>query len=307
MEFNVELKVDFENKFLSSMHYLSSLLGCGVDFYGLQGRPCWISYGLYNELIQQAEIGNVSHCNQILSEIKHSFVDDNNMVISLYDKEYPLLNKRLIQGELAKHRDKAVSCGLIESDVANKQRSKLIKSIDVIKLASASLWSLLNCFVDEIVITGSADGHYVQSAASFNLFGLIMIYGDPEKGVAYYLEHVIHELSHILLYTVNAKDKVVLNEDDERFKAPYREDLRPMDGIYHAYFVMSNIIYYLNQIKNNAVMDDGLDIEIENRIQDTLSKFYETYGLMVKSARFTEIGKEIFLDSYEKVRSLSVA
>lgn len=70
----------------------------------------------------------------------------------------------------------------------------------------------------------------------------------------YFLEHIIHEASHIHLNCLMAIDPCILNSPEERFVSPLRSDLRPMIGVFHATFVSARVartIIKLYQATNN--------------------------------------------------------
>ena len=52
-----------------------------------------------------------------------------------------------------------------------------------------------------------------------------------------YIPRLIHEYSHNLLFGIARNEPLVFNDPEERDESPLRQDLRPMDGIYHALFV----------------------------------------------------------------------
>ncbi|MCW5300168.1 hypothetical protein DXT88_18520 [Herbaspirillum lusitanum] len=62
------------------------------------------------------------------------------------------------------------------------------------------------------------------------------------RGVPYFLEHLVHESSHNVLFGLMLSDPMVLNPVSEKFSAPLRTDLRPMYGIFHAAFVVARMV-----------------------------------------------------------------
>ncbi len=62
------------------------------------------------------------------------------------------------------------------------------------------------------------------------------------RGVPYFMEHVVHESSHNVLFGLMLFDPMVLNSSQDRYSAPLRKDLRPIYGIFHASFVLARMI-----------------------------------------------------------------
>ncbi|MGC9458705.1 aKG-HExxH-type peptide beta-hydroxylase [Vibrio genomosp. F10] len=313
MDVSLFSKQELNTSLLSSLSYIYSELNksnsASTPFDSIVNSlsPNWVTFGLYNMLIDTVEDNSIEQSKLLLDDILRSFsLISPSILVAVLNSEYSLTKTELITRELSKHSDKVIKCGELDSANCVHAKTKIKETLDLIQCGSPLLWSLLSDYVDEIVLTGSTNGHYVQSAASFNLFGLVIINGDNRQDVDFYLEHIIHELAHIILYTVNAKESVVLNGEDERFQAPYRADLRPMDGIYHAYFVMSYIIKFLRTLVVSRVLNETLVDKVERRISITESQFVKTHDMMVWEAKFTPIGRKIFDDAYtETIHALS--
>lgn len=69
-----------------------------------------------------------------------------------------------------------------------------------------------------------------------------------EHPVAYWIEHLVHEIAHLQLYVLSLRDPLVHNSPDERYPAPLRQDLRPMFGNYHATFVLARMVRTFRKI-----------------------------------------------------------
>jgi HEXXH motif-containing protein len=88
------------------------------------------------------------------------------------------------------------------------------------------------------------DGRGLRGETCNIVFGSIWLrIPEPhEHPVAYWIEHLVHEISHLQLIALGIHDKLVLNSDVERFPAPIREDPRPMFGVLHATFVLARMV-----------------------------------------------------------------
>jgi len=85
-------------------------------------------------------------------------------------------------------------------------------------------------------------GRVLRGQASGDAMGAIWLkIPDPhDDQICYWIEHIVHEVSHLRLHAMFFQEKLVLNSDDERkFRAPIRDDLRPMLGVFHATFVLA--------------------------------------------------------------------
>jgi len=95
------------------------------------------------------------------------------------------------------------------------------------------------------------NGKALKAATSASVFGAIYLKLPPEteNSEAYFADHIIHETSHLHLDILLAFDKIILNQEAEKFQAPIRIDPRPMFGIFHLCSIFiknSTIIKHLN-------------------------------------------------------------
>lgn len=94
------------------------------------------------------------------------------------------------------------------------------------------------------------DGRGARGITSTRCYGTILLRiptSDQEltSPFLYFLDHLTHELSHLVLHGFMNHDPLILNGHAERFAAPMRPDPRPLYGIYHAAFVLARIIRVL--------------------------------------------------------------
>ncbi|MGH3904507.1 MAG: aKG-HExxH-type peptide beta-hydroxylase [Pseudonocardiaceae bacterium] len=82
-------------------------------------------------------------------------------------------------------------------------------------------------------------GRAARGITSVRCFGLVFLrLPDPgpeaEESLMYFLDHITHETSHLVLHTLMNVDPLITNGHAQRFDAPIRPDPRPLYGIYHA-------------------------------------------------------------------------
>lgn len=107
----------------------------------------------------------------------------------------------------------------------------------------------------------------------------------------YFLDHVTHETSHLVLHTLMNIDPLITNGHAERFDAPIRPDPRPLYGIYHATFVLSRITRVLARL---ARRDPRPPILASRDRQH--ARFCKGAATITSHADLTPLGKQV-LDS----------
>ena len=65
-----------------------------------------------------------------------------------------------------------------------------------------------------------------------------------------------HESGHNLLFGFCASESLVENADEELFASPLRADPRPMDGVFHATYVVARMHQTLTRLLEANVLDD---------------------------------------------------
>lgn len=106
--------------------------------------------------------------------------------------------------------------------------------------------------------------------------------------VLYFLEHIVHEASHMHLNCLMSVDPCILNSSDERFVSPLRSDLRPMLGVFHATFVSARVA--------RTMINLYQQVEDENLVQiiaESLDEVIRGLGEIERHAKLTECGNEL--------------
>lgn len=129
-------------------------------------------------------------------------------------------------------------------------------------------------------------GNGIEGLSSPKVFGALWLKMPfPDNAQAWYLEHLVHECSHLYLNALLIVDPL-LNNPQEMNKAPIRPDPRPMFQILHGTFVLARNCFVHSKLES---LFPGLNL------RPTLHKFREQYhnGLEVlnKHMQPTEMGK----------------
>jgi hypothetical protein len=109
------------------------------------------------------------------------------------------------------------------------------------------------------------------------------------RGVPYFLEHLVHESSHNLLFALMIMDPMVLNPVSQKFSAPLRKDLRPMYGIYHAVFVVARMVRVFKLLVNKGYPEYQKMVDhFEPRLKNGIKVVSEHGDLTIPGKKFFE-------------------
>jgi hypothetical protein len=161
--------------------------------------------------------------------------------------------------------------------------------------AAPELHGEFSNLVSEIVLaTGeSNEGTGFAGASSFLLWGALFINPEGDQPLISLIETFAHESAHSLLFGLMLKDSFVLNADRERFKSPLRKDPRPMDGIFHATFVIARMHYAMQRLIKSGLLN-GEDIEVAKvSLEGHQKSFADGLATINRHGRLTNHGAAI--------------
>lgn len=288
---------EFRSKLVDALLYLCEVTGIASPNLNLsQISPNWRTYGHYNACVRALELDDIAtgkdHLSRALSMLAEPRIAFS--VVSLVDSDGGVNDIAMIRRELLRETDALIGIGFLTDRLLIRDvQSKVEEAIRIIRCALPSFAVEIEETTTEILITGGTEGQYVRSASCFGLFGLVVINGSREFSVLHYLEHIIHEAAHIRLMLVTINDELTLNPRTERFEAPFRADLRPMNGLFHAYFVLTRILLAFSILRRSSIQAEWT-AELDARIVASLKRFFETARIIESNAQFTNLGKEIF-------------
>ena len=177
--------------------------------------------------------------------------------------------------------------------ISNKQlefhATNIKKAIAMIRACDVDIAHEISVLISSIKLF---QGRVLRGQASGNTMGAIWLrIPDPhDDQIGYWIEHIVHEVSHLRLHAMFFQEKFVLNSNDEcKFKAPIRDDLRPMFGVFHATFVLARMIRTFKKLSFQ-----GYASRFRDRLQ--LCQLQFEIGLnsvYLEDAKFTDNGKLI--------------
>ena len=200
------------------------------------------------------------------------------------DWELDFVNKIRIEHIPGKSGDATVILPIINPDLS--AYAKIIADLKVkTKRVDNEFYLEIENYVTRIKLF---NGKALKAATSASVFGAIYMNLPPknESIEVYFAEHIIHETSHLHLDILLAFDKMLLNDEREKFNAPIRIDPRPMFGIFHATFVLSRMVRLFQRIMkdtNNKEYKKRLDVF--RRQFDNGLETIEKYAILTKNGQ----------------------
>ena len=133
----------------------------------------------------------------------------------------------------------------------------------------------------------------IDGGSHYQLWGALFLNAGFHSTDEAMAEVIAHESAHSLLFGLCTHETLVLNDDDEGYPSPLREDLRPMDGIYHATFVSARMHWAMNRLlEAGLVQPQRRDEIVKARDADRIN-FESGLSVVRKSGQLTPLGREV--------------
>ena len=177
------------------------------------------------------------------------------------------------------------------------QASKLIhQSYTFLKECDPALHAELSALLRSIVIGSGSTAKKARTfdgASAFEIWGAIVLNAIEAKDIVDMVQTLTHESSHVMLFGYCIDGQLILNPDSERYASPLRQDPRPIDGIYHAVFILARMFYASTVLCESDQLDTALKEKADNTRRQFAKRFYDGLGTLNEHARYTEIGKNL--------------
>lgn len=181
--------------------------------------------------------------------------------------------------------------------------------------ATPDWWAEFETLVRLVLLAESTDrsGGF-GGASAFAAWGAVLVNPRAAPAPLDLSLTLVHESSHLKLFSAFVADEIVLNDPDERFASPLRVEPRPMNGIYHAAFVLARMIGFSADLlasgRAEAVLGPGQEAELRRRMLRSIGHFEAGHAEVAAHGRLTARGRDIIAEaaaSVARVRALAGA
>ena len=148
--------------------------------------------------------------------------------------------------------------------------------------------------VKSTALQGDVDALVLDGASSFYLWGALFLNSERQSDRLSMALALLHEASHGLLFGMALGAPLVDNPDTERFASPLRHDLRPMDGLVHATYVLARMIDCLQCLLRSSILQPSEVLAAQSTLIRHRADYEAALSVALKSGIFTSIGAEAF-------------
>jgi hypothetical protein len=284
---------------LGYLHAIQSSLGLDIRFLiekyeaiDTKKKFSPAVYPLFSKLVEYSSNGNHNliidtlHGLSILpeSDIYDSGFKCTSILTESWETDF--VNKIRSEHIPSENSDVTIIRPIINPGLSELQKS-MFDITNQIKSVDFEFYQEINSYVTRLKLF---NGVGLSASTSASVFGAIYL-RTPDKSEnveTYFAEHIVHETSHLNLEVLHAFDKIVLNEETEKFKSPIRIDPRPMLGIFHATFVLSRMVRLFKRLSQQSKEKD-----YPQKFNLFRKQFEEGLNTVEKNAVLTDNGKLI--------------
>lgn len=170
------------------------------------------------------------------------------------------------------------------------------RALDMMRDAAPLTFAEITATVSEIVLAAGSrgtDGYTFDGASSLQYWGAILVNASQQKSLLQTCEMIAHEAGHNVLFGMSPRTFFVWNPDNERYVSPLRDDPRPLDGIFHATFVLARMHFAVSELRASGLLGSDQKAEAEQLLAASAASFTASSATLEANARFTDEGRRI--------------
>jgi len=256
-------------------------------------------YGYYFALVRAIQNEDLQQAGNLLDSVL-GYADSPTVSFRIR----PFNRNGFCAEEEAQVRSQFVSESLLDEQITHLGEAvedsvldQLQRAIDLLRQYAPRTFSEIDTYLAELIAAkgNPVDGIIFDGCSSLERWGSILVNATLPRTDLELAEAIVHECSHNILFAMAPVDFHVLNDPQERYKSPLRIDPRPMNGIYHATFVLSRMYFAMHEVANSPTVEAALGDEARKLENTSRELFHDGYRILEEHAAYTEEGEKIML------------
>ena len=191
--------------------------------------------------------------------------------------------------------------------LAHQFSHRIVSGFKLMQLAVPELAKEFKALVNDVVIVvGDANsGYQFDGGSSYFLWGTLFLNATSHQTDIAMVEVLAHESAHMLLYACAIDEPLVLNPDEDLFPSPLRDDLRPMDGIYHATFVSARMHFAMQSLVASGILSSEDLFAAKQARDEDLKNFWDGFKVVSEHGELSSTGKKIMQTALDYMRQFN--
>lgn len=267
-------------------------------------------FGRYFALVRAIQTGDLRPANQAfgyLLEEARTFDLTEILIRPLNRANFSEVEERELREQYISESLSDEQVKHLSEDEAEQVSTRLNNALRLLETAAPRTFQEFCLTIAEIVpVRGamSADGLVFDGSSSLERWGAILINTELSKTQIKLCEALAHESAHNTLFGTSPIHFHVTNSPEERYSSPLRLDPRPVEGIYHATFVLARMCFAMREMAECEKLPDEMRREARQRAESSQRLFWDGYAVLERHARYTPEGLTIIQAARDYVESL---
>jgi hypothetical protein len=259
-------------------------------------RTAPLTFALYGDLVRAIDQGEFASAHELVSTlVSQPECPPNLQIMDLAD---PAFDARAQIYERYIDNDPLMPLKLAPPlpEAAREAKEAIIKTLTLLDSADPELAAEMRELLREIVLCGDrhdAGRVTFEGASAFLLWGAILLNTHRDNDCVAMAQTLAHESAHNLLFGLCPDEPLLLNDPEERFGSPLRPDLRPLEGIYHATYVIARMHRSLRHLAGSGHLSPEDEKRARQEMVQTQRLFKDGLRTLETHAQLTEIGGQI--------------
>ena len=222
-------------------------------------------------------------------------VDPEVAIRPLSDVEFSKAEQRALRGDFASESLAGHQITRVPDADVPATKARIEAALDLARRYAPQSYRLLTAITREIVpVRGRVrNGMTFDGCSSVERWGAILINVRIKRSDLVLAETLVHESNHSYLFDLTNQDRLSENRFDERYKSPLRIDPRPIDGIFHACFVLAHMYAFDREVAECETAPEDLRAEADKVSKERAKAFNDGYSVLAEHAKLTEKGAEL--------------
>jgi hypothetical protein len=190
------------------------------------------------------------------------------------------------------------------AESAAAARSQIDEAAALIGRVAPELAGEVAALVRQVVLASERPGspHPFYGASSFFLWGAVCFNPLRHESAYEAAETLVHEAAHTLLTALAVEEALVRNPHGARYRSPVRTDPRPMDGVYHATFVLARTCWFHRAASATAALPQVQREWAKQAAEQDSHYFLDGFATLMAQAELSGLGRALIEDAARFVR-----
>lgn len=299
----------------NSLSYLHGVLGNDIESTGILASHAVAmreggiypptTFGLYYELVLHLLDGDSDALLPLLGELaaERPLSDPATQVIPLSAIAPPANQSRY---QRLMDTDPAMPFDIVSPPAEHLATASSLVHTAITRLRRClpELGGEMETLVREIVLVeGGVDTRYDFAGGScYMLWGALFLNAGAHEHELAMMEALVHESAHCLLFGFTIDEPLTETPDNQRFDSPLRRDPRPMDGVYHATFVLARMHWALSSLLDSGLLSEDECRWVQAAVETNCRHFQAGYATVARHAKLTDTGRCLMQNAVDYMR-----